>query len=63
LEAGTWYFTSRRFDPSSPAVAFSCSVDPKSILSNLAIGEYYHGEENEVLFFGMVSMAGVVPIK
>ena len=54
IDTATRYFTSRREDPTGTAVPFSQTVDPKGILQSLGYGDYFHGPDNDVLFYTLV---------
>jgi hypothetical protein len=58
LDVATRYFTSRREDPTGTAVPFSHAIDPKGILHSLAADEYFHGPDNEVLFYTSTNTEG-----
>jgi hypothetical protein len=51
LNLSTRYFTSRKDDPQNPAVPFSPAVDPKGILASMSTTTYFHGEDNQVLYY------------
>jgi hypothetical protein len=54
IDMATRYFTSRREDPTGTAVPLLQAVDPKGILQSLGNGDYFHGPDNEVLFYTLV---------
>jgi hypothetical protein len=58
MDIATRYFTSRREDPTGTAVPFPANVDPKGILRSLAADDYFHGPDNEVLFYNMIKVDG-----
>lgn len=51
VHAGTRYFTSRRDDPTGNEVRFDRLVDPKGVMESLTNGTYFHGDDNEVLYY------------
>lgn len=54
LNVATRYFTAHQIDPYSPSIPFKTNVDPKGILQTLVQNSnYFHGEDNEVLYYGM----------
>lgn len=56
------YLTSRREDPHSPAVRIPRSIDPKGILAGTS-GDYFYGQDNEVLYYSMISMFSAKPTR
>jgi hypothetical protein len=57
IDTGNRYFTSRRDEPSGRSVLFSKAVDPRNILGSLTDGDFFHGIDNEVLYYGLKSIA------
>lgn len=55
IDLGTRYFTTRREDPHGAAVPFSDVVDPRGLLSSMATDTYFHGTDNEVLYYSLSS--------
>jgi hypothetical protein len=53
IDLGTRYFTARRDDPLGTAIPFHPNVDPKGLLSSIATDIYFHGEDNQVLYYGL----------
>jgi hypothetical protein len=53
IDLGTRYFTARRDDPLGAAIPFHPNVDPKGVLSSIATDTYFHGEDNQVLYYGL----------
>jgi hypothetical protein len=58
IEFGTRYFTSRRDDPLSVAMPFDRAIDPKGILASMIEDGYFHGADNEVLYYHLVPSSG-----
>jgi hypothetical protein len=58
LSIGTRYFTDRRHDKASYHIPFEHNVDPKGILSSMSNTRYFHGTDNEVLYFKLTSDGG-----
>lgn len=53
IDLGTRYFTARRDDPQGVAIPFENTVDPKGLLSSMAKDTYFHGIDNEVLYYAL----------
>jgi len=51
LDISTRYFSSRRTDPVSPAIPFEKMEDPYGTLVSLSDENYFHGEDNRVLYY------------
>ena len=51
IDVGTRYFTSRKDDPTGALIAFDRSVDPRGILTAMNDSSYFHGQDNEVLYY------------
>jgi hypothetical protein len=51
VEFATRYFTSRRDDPDGTEMPFDQSVDPNGVLSRMANNKYFHGEDNQVIYY------------
>ncbi|KZP16751.1 hypothetical protein FIBSPDRAFT_748313 [Athelia psychrophila] len=51
LEPGNRYFTARRDDPDSKDLPFDPAVDPKGILEGIRTSSYFHGQDNQVMYF------------
>jgi hypothetical protein len=59
IEFGNRYFTNRRDDPQSPTIPFNPTVDPNGILSAVSSNdEYFHGPDNEVLYYYLTTENG-----
>jgi hypothetical protein len=63
VEFSTRYFTSRRDDPFGEAIPFDSMVDPKGILASMVNSTYFHGEDNQVLYFVMKHNEDGCPLK
>ena len=61
VSLSTRHFTSRREDPFSTAVRFSPLVDPKGIMASMSTDDYFHGEDNEVLYYSLIP--GTEPLR
>jgi len=55
------YFTSRRDNPFSTSIPFNEETDPKRVLANLANEHWFHGADNEVVYYHFIPDAS--PIK
>jgi hypothetical protein len=53
IDFSTRYFTSRRDDPFGDVIAFDNTVDPKGLLVSMTNGTYFHGEDNQVMYFAL----------
>lgn len=60
INISTRYFTSRHDDANSPSIPFTLSVDPKGILKAFPTDRYFHGEDNEVLYYTSQMTQGTV---
>ena len=58
IQLATQYFTSRRDDLANPQVPFNMLVDPKGFLASSSNEAYFHGEDNEVLYYTLESDRG-----
>jgi hypothetical protein len=58
IHIGTCYFMSCRNDPEAPVILFDCTVDPKHILSSMTDNIYFHGPDEKVLYYTLVSTKG-----
>jgi len=58
IDIATRYFTSRREDPTGTALPFSSATDPKGKLQALTTDEYFHGPDNEVLYYQLSNTKG-----
>ena len=56
VDFGTRYFTSRRDDPHGTAIEFDRAIDPNGILASMATDGYFHGPDNEVLYYQLASV-------
>ena len=54
LNISTRYFTSRKDDSQSLAIPFNPAVDPRGILASMSTTAYFHGEDNQVLYYAAV---------
>ena len=55
IEIGTRYFTSRRDDPTGESLPFDRMTDPKGILTAMAADGYFHGPDNKVHYYRLLS--------
>jgi hypothetical protein len=55
------YFTSQQDDPFSTSIPFDEETDPKRVLANLANEHWFHGADNEVVYYHFIPDAS--PIK
>jgi hypothetical protein len=51
IDTSNRYFASRHQNPSAKSLAFHHLVDPNGILTNIAVGDLIHTEENDVKHF------------
>jgi hypothetical protein len=51
VEFSTRYFTSRHDDPNGNAIPFNRYTDPHGVLSRMSNSRYFHGEDNQVLYY------------
>jgi hypothetical protein len=51
VEFSTHYFTARQDDPFGDAILFNNAVDPKGVLASMTDDTYFHGGDNEVMYF------------
>jgi hypothetical protein len=51
LNIATRYFSSRHDNPHGASVPFTRSIDPRGILRNMTVDQYFHGEDNEVQYY------------
>jgi hypothetical protein len=54
IDLGNRYFTSRRDDPHGSPVSFAHGVDPYGKLAAMGSGDLFHGEDNDVCYFGRI---------
>lgn len=54
IDLGTLYFTAHRDDPHGAAIPFNHGVDPNGFLSSMANDKYFHGMDNQVLYYTML---------
>jgi len=47
----TRYFTSHRDDPLGTAIPFDRSMDPKGVVATMLNDSFFHGEDNQVLYY------------
>jgi len=53
VEFSTRYFTSRHDDPISNSIPFNQHTDPHGVLSRMSNSRYFHGEDNQVLYYAL----------
>jgi hypothetical protein len=53
LDISTRYFSSRYDDPFGEPIQFERTVDPNGILARMSNSKYFHGEDNQVLYYGL----------
>ena len=53
VEFLTRYFTSRHDDPISNSIPFNQHTDPHGVLSRMSNSRYFHGEDNQVLYYAL----------
>jgi len=58
LNFSTRYFTSRNDDPIGSAIPFNHSVDPHAVLTSMTSDRYFHGVDNEVLYYARIENDG-----
>ena len=51
LDFSTRYFTSCNDDPLGEPIRFEHAVDPNGILASMPNSKYFHGEDNQVLYY------------
>jgi hypothetical protein len=51
VEFATHYFTSQRDDSNGATLPFDQSTDPNGVLSHMSNNKYFHGEDNQVLYY------------
>jgi hypothetical protein len=51
VEFSTRYFTSHHDDPNGNAIPFNRHTDPHGVLSRMSNSRYFHGEDNQVLYY------------
>ena len=53
IDFSTRYFTARRDDPFGDAIPFGNTIDPKGILASMTDDAYFHGGDNETVYFAL----------
>jgi len=53
IDFSTRYFTARHDDPFGDAIPFGDTIDPKGILASMTNDAYFHGGDNETVYFAL----------